>query len=1099
MAESRTIWKHGLAAAVALGCLAAGCTSEETPQSVNPSTVWTPVGTLQGAVYDAWDQMLLAGAKVTISYNGTAVTHATGADGTFSFPGIPATGNGKDPFAATGQYAVTLDLTGVQAGGRTYRPYRTEMVLVGFTAMEDIPEGMSDAVQTPIGGLVASVSFPVHQMRASVAGQVLAAADLRPIKTDLLLVTPASGIGSALPAGAVAAVATSGDDGSYRFAAVEEGLEYVIRPADQAYVIDGNSPYAVGSLIRAAEAGAVTRAATVLLSPRPPVDAQPPYITAFDPTQGQVLPKDALRHSVSFTFDERMNAMHPERAVATFKRLGARSGPDEAPADQVSVAFAAHWDGTQTTLVIEPTADLLPGYRYRITLANGQLADMAGNTRTGMVPSVPAVPDALASAAPGGLDFALSAEAGELTVAAVAQEPDTADNQNPAVQVRALSLASPDNTERSFVGNRNAGFYTLSNSDAAYISWTPPAQPARSYRIWLKTVAADAAPILISAGAGAYAGVAATLDPLPWSRTAYNISLADLNRILLAHPAGIPGLGLANTSWDSRLSLWLGVSVVNADGREGGIQWKQLGDNTAPVLRSGGLGFNATFSPFSANPDAIELRDNAACATLPAAGAGSVPANRVFCPQLAAAHFGNRLATGFGERTLIFELSEAVDPASVVKANVAFVNGSLGTRYGAALPDPNTVGGVTEPDATILEVKPWNVIDGRTKFVAVTVDKFYSVDSGDRIQIFGTGASAGAVKDLAGNAARDQALVSAPFVDRVPAMVKSVRESIADDSIVLTLTKYVRVGPPADTSSGGNITPGAVSFGNLSSHANLRSAVLSTTSSGEQQITLRFEDLGYLRGHNYPAATGCGGDATHGTRVSLTAEVKNADIVDANGAQDAAGASDDGRQAYANLLPDLADAPHSPGAYVPDATSGLGTRSSFRDAIGPRLSVFGTDLDWPKSSNVFTVPAGGQRTITRDVVLTEPTPRAPTGTNPASAEDKTNWSVSVTDLGNDGWDNNSINDGPASSSSPSVATVQMLTTPCTSPAVYRLSILVTNTDTTSAHDFGLRHLQLATTATDLAGNAVSGKNVWRYDPSRQPTGGAGTTGGWTRP
>ncbi|MBM4381228.1 MAG: carboxypeptidase regulatory-like domain-containing protein, partial [Deltaproteobacteria bacterium] len=283
----------------------AACAGEPTPlppdagsgpKFIDPANTLAPKGTLQGAVVDAYDQKPLSGAKVTLNYEGASRTYTTGADGTFSFVDIPASANPNGDEAATGTYTVVLDLTGVSADGRKYKPFRTQRVTVQFTQLtQPVAEvGASTtpitADRNPVSYLVSNVNFSVQQARATVSGKVLSSPDLRPLETQLLLVSTGGG---SVPAGATAAITTSNDaSGEFSFTEVEEGVSYRVALANQGLVLDTSSAnnYA-GASLYAAELGAVTTVPPVVVLPRPAQDTQAPHVVSADPSDEQVLPR----------------------------------------------------------------------------------------------------------------------------------------------------------------------------------------------------------------------------------------------------------------------------------------------------------------------------------------------------------------------------------------------------------------------------------------------------------------------------------------------------------------------------------------------------------------------------------------------------------------------------------------------------------------------------------------------------------------------------------------------------------------------------------------------------------------------------------------
>ncbi|MEN9797507.1 MAG: Bacterial Ig-like domain, partial [Pseudomonadota bacterium] len=1045
----------------ALGVLAltlAACAGEPTPlppdagsgpKFVDPTNTLAPKGTLQGAVVDAYDQVPLPGAKVTLNYDGASKTYTTGADGTFSFADIPASANPNGDEAATGQYTVVLDLTGVQLEGRKYKPYRTQRVSVQFTQLtQPVAAGGAGAQapvadRNPVSYLVSNVTFSVQQARARVSGRLLSAPDLKPIEAQVLLVA-ASSTGT-VPAGATAAVALAdATTGAFTFQDVEEGLNYRIAPADQGLVLDlSSSNNYSGSAFYAAELGATTVVPTVVVIPRPAQDTREPFVVSVSPRDEEVLPRAQANANVTLTFSEAMNTVRPQDAVVSIFRLGRRGQPDDAI--QPGVPFVASWDGAGKVLTVDPRQDLLPGYRYRLFVSNAGLLDAAGNARTGNVPGTsPQQLDALAvTGGSADLDFAVSAEAGELVVTNLAQEPDTADNVPASTVVRASVLEQrADATERSFMTHLAAGDYeSAAGSHCAYIAWTAPAEPVVRYQVYARKSAAGAA-VALANHAGSLA--VARRMPLAGTRTGYQVCLDELSAVFTNAPA--VSAPLPNTTWDNGLSVELGVAATNLDGVEGPITWVPVKDNTAPALRFGGLGFDATFNPFNGVQDAISLADNAACT--------SPTLNRVMCPQLPSTDFAGMVANAFGQRVLLFELSEPIDPASVLQANVKLSTGLMPTRL--TVTDPNTVGGSTESDAAISGAAPYEVVNGRTKLIAVRVENFYGIDTGDVFAL--RQADSAGIRDLAGNVAKDDAVSKAPFVDSSAPMLKAASYDGAANTLTFLFTRRLNVVKDADATRG-NFDRGLLAFDTAffdEARAGLQTVNHSYNAHGDSQLVFQFTDVGYLRGFNstHPSCAALGG-----TRVRLNG-VGNADVVDSNGTLGATNSSDTGTQAYVNLLRDPAQ-PNAGGAYMPGPGE-VGTRSTFEDKIGPRLSSAFADRSLSTANNAFNVSGTSTSAILSvDVRLTEPA-------TPAEISDVAKWNLKLVDLGGDfSWASNQGNDVAAANASAAITSVALnsVLSACSTVPTYRVSFRITNNDG-NFRTFGVGEISLSPTVTD---------------------------------
>ncbi len=1066
---------------IALVCVAAIAVSCSS-RPVDPVGTFAPKGTLQGTVVDSYDQLPVEGAKITINYDGHSQTITTDASGTFSFVDIPASSNPNSAGGASGTYSVNLDLKSVK-GDRVYKQFRSQQVAVQFTELrraDTTNSQTSNAVQdsTPVSYLVSNLTFTVRQARAVING-TLFDEQLKPKNNSTIALVSRSN-STSVPNGATVATATSGNDGKFSFTAIEEGAVYQIVLPDQNVVFAGGANNYQGTTFTALELGVVTVLPPVVLAPRPASDPTVPYVTVTSPSEDAVLAAADATKPIVLTFSEPMNVQRGLSMVTGFRRIGPRNRPDDPVNSQLTILFDKKWDTTGTIFTITPTTDLEAGFRYQIDFNNQQMADIAGNIRSRVIPyTQPQAPDALSVS--NGLDdlvFAIGSDSTALTVAAVNQEPDTADNANAVATTRASVIESdPSATESSFLTAQNAGFYTANRTDHAYITWAAPSSPVRRYRVWTRVGMNN--PILISRSNNVWGVSSTRLEPLAPNQTAFNMPLSDLSTIYAAEAGGLPQVGLPNTTWNNGLSVQLGVSVVNADGQEGDIVYATLRDNTAPAFaRGGGFGMNGTY--LNSN-DTVLMQYTANCSSNLNA--------RVVCPKIANAITGMPAVTSFGQRLVQFDLSEPVDAASVITANVDLVDDTLANNLGVT--NPNTNGGNTEADATISSVVPLNVVNGRTTRIGVVFNNFFGLDTGDKV-VLKKGTAA--IKDISGNAAKDGFLITAPVVDDYPPMIKSVSVDPAADTITLTYTKWFSANQ-AVVASQGNIALSEFNFTNFLSSpfvqqgsAQLLQGTKSFNGSGEQQVVLQFTDVGYVRGYNSTDAN-CMAQGK-GTRISSPA-LTSIDFSSTN-ARSSTTVNDDGVVAYENVLADPVEPAFSPGAYQP--VNGVGTRSSVKDTIAPRLSNGHSDRTLGTFSNAVNVGASSQVSAFVDVAMTEFSANESVPTAANSAYNAANWSVAAVDLGVDNWVGNAGTDPAASGVTVTVDSVSLINQfggGCARTPRYRLNLTVKNTDA-SAKTLGFARVTVGPNVTDLAGNAIgtTGRHAkYAYSPTRTDANG----------
>ena len=1048
----------------------------------DPDGTFAPVGTLQGVVVDSYDQLPIDGAQITINYEGKSKSVTTDATGSFAFTNIPASGNPNSTGGANGTYSVNLDLKGAK-GDRKYKTYRTQTVAVQFTELrraDTTTAQTANAVQdsVPVSYLVSNITFTVRQTRAVIRGTVFDEQLKAKGSTTLALVNRSNGV--SVPNGATFATATTGADGKFSFTEVEEGAIYQLVLPDQNLIFAGGTNNYTGSNFTALELGVETILQPVVLATRPASDPTVPYVSLTSPSEDAILAPADANKPIVLTFSEPMNAQRGLSMVSGFRRLGPRNRPDDNI--QLTILFDKKWNTGGTVFTITPATPLEPGYRYSIDFTNGNMVDVAGNVRTRVIPyTQPAQPDAVAiSNGTDDLQFAIGSDGTAIAVTGLAQEPDTADNIAAGTQTRAFVIENdPSATENSFLTAQNAGFYTVNRADSAYITWAAPTQAIRRFRVWTRV--GMNSPILITRSNNPW-GVSGNtrIEPLAPSQTAYNIPLSDLSSILANEPAGFPQVGLANTIWNNNLSVQLGVSVVNADGQEGEISFITLKDNTGPAfLKGSGMGMTNQY--LNAN-DSVTINYGAGCAT--------ALTSRVTCPKVANPTTGYPEVSTFGQRFVLFDLSEPVDAASVIAANVDIVDGTLANNLGVT--NPNVSGSNTEADATIASVVPLNVVNGRTNRIGVVFTNFFGLDTGDKLVLKKTGA----LKDVTGNAAKDGFLISAPMVDDYPPMIKSVSVDPTTDTVTLVFTKWFQTPLPVNPADG-NISLSQFGFANWFTNINgqgtaefLR-ATKSINSSNEAQVVLQFAEVGFLRGFN-SADTQCVlNNGGIGSRVTING-LSNVDFSTPNG-RSTQTVNDNGTLAYENVLADATEPNNSPGAYVP--TSGVGTRSSFRDTIAPRLSNNLTDSRFNNASNTTTVAPATTGTFTVDVVMTEYSRNETNSMSADSALNPANWNVSMIELGADNWTGNTANDALASNVTVTVTGVALQTNinnNCGRSPRYRLTMSVQNGQA-AAVTVGISKIKLGAAVTDLAGNAVGAagtRATWAYDPARTDRNGA---------
>jgi hypothetical protein len=165
-----------LIALLMLGFFIAGCAEGDKSSSVtNPNpNVFSPTGSISGTVYDFCASLPVKGATVSVAYSGGVHKVVTGADGSFSFSGVPANGEDYSMDSSSG-YNVTCDLTTV-----TGNPYGYATVMPANVYYSDLGDGYNgtdedskftesgSGASTPVNNLASSIVIDVAKPTATI-------------------------------------------------------------------------------------------------------------------------------------------------------------------------------------------------------------------------------------------------------------------------------------------------------------------------------------------------------------------------------------------------------------------------------------------------------------------------------------------------------------------------------------------------------------------------------------------------------------------------------------------------------------------------------------------------------------------------------------------------------------------------------------------------------------------------------------------------------------------------------------------------------------------------------------------------------------------
>ncbi|OYV85357.1 MAG: hypothetical protein B7Z63_05620, partial [Ignavibacteriae bacterium 37-53-5] len=213
-----------------------GC-SKDSSTPVSPSSrVTQPRGTITGLVRNNVTNEPVAGAKISLGYNGSVQSTTSDSAGAFSFADVPA-GQYMDVAGVpvfSGSYTLTVSLVARNAAqtdqNKKYRNYYYRTVTITFTSL-----GAGDS--TSVNGMVGSVSLGISYLNTTVKGQVVDQ-KMQPLAGALVTLYDMT----VAPAVAMAQTATAAN-GSYSFANVDNGLTIQITALSQDGSLEGSLPF----------------------------------------------------------------------------------------------------------------------------------------------------------------------------------------------------------------------------------------------------------------------------------------------------------------------------------------------------------------------------------------------------------------------------------------------------------------------------------------------------------------------------------------------------------------------------------------------------------------------------------------------------------------------------------------------------------------------------------------------------------------------------------------------------------------------------------------------------------------------------------------
>jgi len=360
--------------------LLVGCKTDSTTvtQPTNPANPlpYIPKGTITGLIRDACTNEAIAGAVLSVGYDGAVQTVTSDAAGAFSFADVPAGRFSVVPgggFVFTGTYTMTASLVNYNAGqtdpNKQYRSYYYNTVTITFTSL--VP---GDSLG--VAGLVGSIVFTITNLNTIVGGTVVDQ-DMQPVANALvslfdLSVTPNVVIGQT----------TTGTSGEYRFTRVDNGITIMVRALSSDASLQGSlaAPYGLPCNMTYDTLRSQVQLERVMITP---ADNVAPYVIGITPENNADVSPTGLQ--VVYTFSEPIKQTAYTRTDLPqghgtivdniifnyngFKKITA------------PITFTAAWNTLFTQLTITPQG-LVGSGKYSVdatgALTAGNITDRAG-------------------------------------------------------------------------------------------------------------------------------------------------------------------------------------------------------------------------------------------------------------------------------------------------------------------------------------------------------------------------------------------------------------------------------------------------------------------------------------------------------------------------------------------------------------------------------------------------------------------------------------------------------------------------------------------------------------------------------------------------
>lgn len=530
--------------------------------------------------------------------------------------------------------------------------------------------------EDPPTGPVLDLDIELHLASANITGTVLTVGTSLPIDNAEIIVRPLP-IDGVVPFVVSTAAAFSGSDGVFILGGVPRDASYTVQVQAAGFV-----PQTLPGQFVPPEDGLLLP--PVLLLPsgeQPGQDRDGPAVVSASISPGQVVPVAALAFDLAVRFDQ---AIDPASIGGVrLRQLGfvealARKVANSIPEADVPIVPNVSEDGRTLTLGLGGVP-LGQGMRFEIAeLAT--ITDLNGNIYDGLLRNGTAD----LTGGSGAILFSSAADTEILGLQGPpSQVPETAENGDPT---------------------RNRLVIDWSAVTPACDHVLAPEQCPRGYRVWVRLPGELLFSLLSETG----------LSDTPPTAFAATLDQVDL-------ALGGPGR-LANLTWDDGLTVQVGVSIINANGREGFISaFVQARDNTPPRLNSR----QTALVDLDGEPPPEGFDPALTLNTIPGLG-GSLLIPPVKLPRnndegavfslsasfdLVASEDLREESVNTGTVTIVQGFVPGVTPPVLTNADDASV-------IGAQLLRPNPEFGPTQP-----------------RIIRITVDDVFALDTGDILQL----------------------------------------------------------------------------------------------------------------------------------------------------------------------------------------------------------------------------------------------------------------------------------------------------------------------------------------------------------------------------